>query len=81
MLIGSPSIYWFLLAFYFFLTKEEALSPHSSSSSQSMFVEVADCVQLLPRPLRKAGANLRPQHKIIFRFMPLTLKVRLRFMG
>lgn len=66
MLIESPSIYWFLLAFYYFrAAKEETLSPHSSSSTQSMFVQVADCVQLL-FPLRKTCADLTPQHKIIF---------------
>lgn len=48
MLIESPSIYWFLLAFYYFRAREEeALSPYSSFSTQSMFVKVADWVQLL----------------------------------
>lgn len=65
MLIGSPSIYCFLLAFcYIRSTKEDAFSPHSSSSTQSMFVQGADCLRLL-LPLRRTRADLRPQHKII----------------
>lgn len=47
MLIESPSIYWFLLAFYYFhATEEEGLSPYSSFPIQSIFVKVADYVQL-----------------------------------
>lgn len=47
MLIESPSIYWFLLAFYYFhATEKVALSPCSSFSILLMFVKVADSVQL-----------------------------------
>lgn len=36
MLIESPSIYWFLLAFYYLCATEEALSPYLSFPIQSM---------------------------------------------
>lgn len=63
MLIESPCIHWSLLAFYYFCdTEEEAFSPCSSFSIQSMFVKVADCVQL-PSSLKKTRADLRPLKK------------------
>lgn len=82
MLIESPSIYWFLLAFYYFrATEEEALSPCSSFSTQSMFVKVADCVQLLFPPLERLKATLDPIIKSFQSFIQLTVKVRLRFIA
>lgn len=79
MLIESPSIHWFLLAFYYFrATEGEALSPYSSFSTQSMFIKVADCVQLLFYP---PSETPDPVVKSFLSFIQLTLKVRLRFLA
>jgi len=59
MLMESPSIYWFLLAFYYFrATDEEVLPPYSSFFLQSMFLKDADCEQLLsPSSLLKTTSD------------------------
>ncbi len=76
MLIESPSIYWFQLAFYYLRATEEALSPYLSFPTQSMFVKVADCVQLLFPPSERLMPISDSIIKSFLSFIQLTLKVR-----
>lgn len=80
MLIESPSIYWFLLAFYYFRTIEEALSPYLSFSTQSMFVKAADFTVAFS-PSERLTLTSDPIIQSFLSFIQLTLKVRLQFIA
>lgn len=66
MLIESPSIYWFLLAFYYFHATEEALFPSPSFLFNRCLFKLLTVYSCLFFSLRRTRVNPRPFHGVLF---------------